>query len=551
MTTKRFFKKRKKLLISFIILIASIAVISFFILGKEKESIYSFVVAEKGNLIQEISATGRVNAVNDIDLAFEKSGRVSKVNIEIGDVFKKGQILIELESNEILAELSQARASVESAKATLQQYEAVLEGEKITLEELKKGTRPEEILVYESKVDNAKATLEAAKENIVDNLLDSYTRSDNAIRNMVDPMFSNPQGSNPEISFPISSSQLEIDVNWKRAFIEEMLFEWTNSLEQVDTFSDLTSNVEESEEYLNEIKTFLQEMAIAVNGLSASIDFSETTIEGYRTDVYTARTDINTAITNLSSAKEELNTADTALSVAINELSLKESGSTSEQINNQEAIIRQAMANINSQKAEIKLKESSVSASRAKLYKNYLRSPIDGIITKQDAKIGEIVPANEIIVSIISQGEFEIEADIVEADIANLKIGDKAKLSLDAYGEDIIFKANVIKIDPAAVLIEGVANYKTTLVFEEKDDRIRAGMTADLDIITAQKDNIIVIPQRAVIYKNGAGKFVRILMEEDIIEETQIETGISGNGGKIEILKGVREGDKVITSIKK
>ena len=66
-----------------------------------------------------------------------------------------------------------------------------------------------------------------------------------------------------------------------------------------------------------------------------------------------------------------------------------------------------------------------------------------------------------------------------------------------------------------------------------------------------QTDLVIDKEYKAAIYKNGAGKFVRILMEEDIIEETQIETGISGNGGKIEILKGVREGDKVITSIKK
>ncbi len=547
---KKFFKKRKGTIIIFAIIIALVAVATFF-LAREDEPVYNFIIAEKTDLVQEISATGRVKAVDDIDLAFEKSGRVSKIYVDIGDKAGKGDILIKLESAELYAELSQSKASVESAQAKLQQYEAGLEGEKAELAELIKGTRQEEILIYESKVKNAEALYNSALENIIENLEDSYTKSDDSIRNKIDSMFSNPRSSDPQVTFPVNNSQLEIDIEWQRILVETILISWKDSLTRIENLDNLTENINTAKKNLDKIKSFLEDMALAVNELKVSANLSQTAIDGYKSNVYTARANINTAITNLTAAKEKLNTADTSLSVAENELAFKKAGGAPEQIAAKEADIKQAEANIISQKAEIKLKESAVLVAKAKLYKNSLISPINGIITKQDARVGEIVSAHDIIVSVISESDFKIEVDIVEADIAHLKVGDKAKLTLDAYGDEIIFEAGVTKIDPAAILIEGVANYRTALLFAESDDRIKAGMTADLDIITAQKYNVICVPQRAIIYKSDGAKIVRILDANNEIEERSVETGISGDNRQIEILSGVEVGDKIITSIKK
>ena len=544
-------KKKKKIFIISLTVIVLIATALFFFL-REEETVYEFIIAARADLVQDISVIGRVKAVEEINLAFEKSGRVSGIYVDIGDQVEKGAILIRLESAELLAELSQSKAAVESAEAKLQQYEAVLESVKAELEELESGTRPEKILIYESKVKNAQAVYNSAFENIIDNLKDSYTVSDDSVRNKIDLMFSSPRSSNPQIIFPINESQLEIDIEWQRMLTETILTSWQDSLIEIknlENLDNLADYIRTAKDNLDKIKSFLTDMALAVNSLGVSADFSATVIDGYRSDVYTARANINTATTNLATAKEKLNTAVTSVLVAENELALKEAGSAPEQIAAKEASIKQAKANIIAQKAEIQFKKSTVLASEAKLYKNSLKSPIGGIITRQDARTGEIVSANDIIVSVISDGDFEIEADIVEADIAYLKIGNQARLSLDAYGDEIIFEATVVKIDPAARLIEGVANYRTTLEFKEFDDRIKAGMTADLDIITAQKTNVICLPQRVIIYKNGQRKIVRILNENNEIEERAVETGIRGDGGQIEILQGVAEGEKVIIKL--
>ncbi|GAH50049.1 unnamed protein product, partial [marine sediment metagenome] len=264
-------------------------------------------------------------------------------------------------------------------------------------------------------------------------------------------------------------------------------------------------------------------------------DLTQTTIDAWRLDVFTGRTNVNTAIANITAAEEKVEDAKSDLALAEQELALKKLGATEEQIAAQEAQVKESEANIQYYQAQLK--------------KSIIRSPINGIITVQDAKVGEIVPANTTVVSVISDGEYQIEAFVVEADIANLEIGDAATFSLDAYSEDEIFSATVVKIDPAAELLEGVANYRTTLQLEEEDGRIRPGMTADLDIVTAERENIIVIPQRAVIFKNGS-RIVRVLRDGNLVEEIEVETGITGNRGYIEIVSGIEEGDVVITAIK-
>jgi RND family efflux transporter MFP subunit len=166
-------------------------------------------------------------------------------------------------------------------------------------------------------------------------------------------------------------------------------------------------------------------------------------------------------------------------------------------------------------------------------------------VTKQSAKAGEIISANSIVVSLLSVANFEIEANIPEADIAKVNRGNISVITLDAYGRDVEFQAKVVSIDPAETIIEGVATYKTIFQFIEEDERIKSGMTAKITISTDKREGVIAIPQRAIIRRNGS-LLVKILEGENIKEST-IETGLRGSDGHVEIISGVSEGDKIIT----
>lgn len=525
----------------FVFLAAATGIVAIFLLGnREAGPSYDFVVAQKGALVQQVSVTGRVKPAESVDLAFEKGGKVARVAAEVGNRVQAGEVLVALENSELAAQLAEAEAGVESAEAQLLQYEAALESEAAELAELKKGTRPEEIQVQEVKVANAKSALRDAETNLVDTLQDAYTKADDAVRNKIDQMYTDPESANPKLLLSVNNPQLKTDLEWERFVTEGALQSWKASLDLLPVNGDIHEDAKLAQDNLSQIKAFLDKTALAVNTAQ-----STATVESWRADVSTARVNVNAAVTNVTSAEEKFTAAEAALSLEENQLFLLQAGTIEERIASQEAQVRQAEANIASQEAKVRQAKAAAQNIEAQIAKTVLEAPIKGVVTKQDAKVGEIIASNAVMVSLISEAEFEVEAFIPEVDIAKVKIGDAATLTVDAYGGDEIFEAVVAAIDPAETIREGVPTYKTTLQFTGEDERIKSGMTADLDILTNRLDGVISVPLRAVITKNGE-KIVRLLGDNNDVEEVKVETGIRGSDGTVEITAGVNEGDKVI-----
>ncbi len=510
-------KKWIFILIVFLIVFSLFAGVAYF---KKEKLNADFIIVKKSDLIQEVSATGSIKPENEVDLSFEKNGKVSSVNIDIGDKVYSGQILMRLNSDDL--------------KANLLRTSANLAEEEAKLSKLKAGTRIEEINVQKVKVENAGIVLSGAKKDVLNKLRNAYSKSDDAIRNKVDQLFINPRSTNPKLGVVISNNQLEISVESGRLEMEQILTSWENDLNLLTIDSDLLSFVTISDNNLSQVRNFLDSMAFVVNTLTESASISQTTIDGYRASVWTARSNTNTAIVNVATAQEKLHTAQSALTLSQNELTLKEASATEEEI---------AL-----QRARVLSSDASVQDVLANIAKTIIYSPISGIVTKVDVKVGEIISANTPLISVISDNNFEIEADIAEADIAKIKIDDTARVTLDAYGDDIVFEAVVVSIDPSETVIEGVPTYKTKFKILSSENNIKSGMTANINILTNKKTNIITVPARVVKVIDGT-KIVRVLNDDGSIEERSVETGLRGSSGRIEILKGIKEGEKVIIFI--
>ncbi|MFA5050593.1 MAG: efflux RND transporter periplasmic adaptor subunit [Patescibacteria group bacterium] len=540
-------KLNKKLIILIVIIILAIG--GFIISRRPQKQQFESITLSKQNIIQEVSVTGHIKPVETVDLAFEKNGKVIEINVKIGDKIEKGKVLVKLDSTEVLTELHQNQANLESAQAQLSQYQAALDSQKSKLTEMESGTRIEEIQVQEIKVANAKISLANAKNDLIDKLKDAYTKSDDSIKNKIDQMFDDPTTSDPQFNFSLNNFSLEIKLEQDRMLIENMLIDWNDSLNKISASSDFDIYSSQAEKNLDQINSFLEQIANVVNGLTPAISgISQTTIDTYKSNTSIARTNMNTAVVNLSAAEEGLKTAQSSLNLAEQELILSKAGTIKEQIDSQKFQVKQAEANVVSQQAKINQAEASVENTRVQMEKLILRSPIAGVITKQEAKVGEFVMANTVMVGIMSDKNFEIETNIPEADIAKVKIGNLANVTLDAYGASVVWQAELVKIDPAETMVEGVSTYKTNFQFKNEDERVKSGMTANIDIIAAQHENVIAVPQRAIIDKDGK-KIVKIV-DGDGFKEIEVETGMRGSEGEIEIIKGLNEGDKVITSQK-
>ncbi|MDO8600695.1 MAG: efflux RND transporter periplasmic adaptor subunit [bacterium] len=495
----------KSHLILSLVIVVVIAGGSYLIWGRSGETPNEEIVSvTRGTLTQEVSVTGRVKPAESVDLAFERSGRVAAINVDVGAKVSAGQVLASLYNADLSATLADVEASVRKEEAKLA--------------ELKRGTRPEELAVQEVKVADARQAL-------LDTIQDAYRKADDAIHNKVDQFIDNPRSSDPNFTVTIPDGSLRTSLENERMLREILLSAWSTALTTLSVSDDLSAEALRARAALSEIRAFLDRVATALASAVPSSSISQTTIEGYSTDVNTARTNINTAITNLAGAESDL-------AVKTSELALKRAGTALEQIAAQEAALEQARAKVESAKAE--------------LAKTRITSPLRGIVTQKNAKVGEIVSAQTSVFSLNSDTALEIEANVPEADIAKISMGNEAQVTLDAYGKDVLFTARVMQIDPAETIVDGVATYRVEFQFGGEDSRIKSGMTANIDIETAKIDGVLVIPQRAVITKNG-DKVVRI-REAAGDRDVVVQTGLRGSDGNIEIISGLNEGDKVVIS---
>jgi len=509
----RFIKSHKKKIIFFSIIIALIGAGAWNM--RPKPPVYEYVTVVKRDIIQEVSVTGRVTPADDVSLAFQTGGRIAKTYVKVGDLVKVGDILAELTKADLRANLEQANARVEAERARLRQ--------------LREGTRPEEVDVQKVRVTNAQLAYENVKKNVVTVIADAYTKTDDAVRNRIDPFFRNPRTATPEIIFSTNDSVTQSYLQSSRVDIESMLAAWKNENVSIQISFD-PAIVASAKDHLIQTRVFLDKAAVALGMSFPTASVPQTSIDGYKTDISAARVVINTALTALEAATDALSVSKSNVDLENSALALKLAPTLTETISAQVAVVNQMNANVLSIEAD--------------LQKTVLKAPIDGVITKQDAKTGEIVTPGVPVVSIISKDKYLIEAYIPEADIAKIKLGDIASVTLDAYGDTVKFSAVALFTDPAETILEGVATYKMKFQFNEDDEKIKPGMTANIDIRTAKHDGVLSLPQRIIIRKENES-FVQIL-ENEKIKEISIATGLRGSDGNTEILFGLAEGQKVV-----
>lgn len=508
-------------IIGIVVIFISIWVIG----GSGTGSTLETAVVGRSDISEVVSVTGKVTPVKKVNLGFEKGGLVAAVNVKVGDRVVVGQRLGSLDIGETLANLRGAEANLLSEQAKL--------------DELTKGTRPEELAVSKTKATNAQNSYNDALQSLAVALRDAYIRVDNAGRNKTDVFFRYPESTNPTIIIHTENSTIEREINSQRQRFNEMLAAWKQQLSTINTATsttDFAPYISRAQSNILQAKIYFDSLSSIVNALNVyNSGLSQSAIDTYRVYVTEGQSEIVTGATNLNTAISTMTTTRSTLLVAQNELSLAESGSTPEVVKAQQGKVAQAEANV--------LSNQSI------LSKSIITSPIAGVVSKADVEVGEILTAGEIIFSVITDDAYEIEIQVPEADIAKIQVDNTAKITLDAYGSDAVFAGKVIKIDPAETIVEGVPTYTVTLQFNEKDTRIRSGMTANIDIVTAEKKEVLSVPTRAIIDR-GREKIVRVAQDGSYIE-VKVKTGLKGSNGMTEILEdGLLEGQLVVTFVK-
>lgn len=438
----------------------------------------------RGDVVQSVSETGLTKASREVDLEFEQSGRVARVLVGEGDQVSVGSVLVELDSSEQVSSVLSAEANLKVEQANLADMLANVDN----------GGREN------SNLSTTKQQQEAIIENAYTKLLSEGL--------VVEPSNKNNTQTAPTVSGRYLGPEGEYKIIVRRG-----------------------SQVDDYELYIFGIET-IRDVEISetgptplgTNGLFITFPDS---IGSYVDTIWyltIPNTKSSSYLANYNayiSAKEGAN------------VTLTQTEVTAEKIQAQRARVEQA--------------EASLSTARNNLSKRSLRAPFSGTVTSVEVEVGEVASPGVAALSLISAGDFEIELNIPEADIANVEVGDQAIVTFDAY-DDAEFTAEVISISPSAKLVDGVPSFETILRFLDGDERVKSGLSADAEIMAAVAEDVLFIPSRALFEKDD-GVFVRVVDDTGQIKEQAVVTGLRGSLGTIEIKEGLNEGDEIITFI--
>lgn len=205
------------------------------------------------------------------------------------------------------------------------------------------------------------------------------------------------------------------------------------------------------------------------------------------------------------------------------------------------------------QRARLAQAKAGVDVVREQFNDTVIYSPINGTVIKRFANVGEqtfINAARSTSILTVANGDMVIESNIPESDVVKLQIGQIAVVTFDALTPNDIYEAQIVKIDPASTVIQDVVYYAIKLSLTNVDERLKPGMSANIYIHTAERENVLMIPLRAV-ETSGMFKFVKVLDPDGVTtSQFKIETGLEGDEGMVEVTKGLKEGQKVITFTK-
>lgn len=271
---------------------------------------------------------------------------------------------------------------------------------------------------------------------------------------------------------------------------------------------------------------WLATLAYAQARLTAAEAKLNAMIKSYDTEeVAIARLQVTAAEMAEAQAQKDLN--------ALNkEITLKEQQMASAKESEEPSRQSVALARRSLEQAEKNLKDAVITA------------PFAGVVAAVDAEEGDTVTAATTILHLVNTNQMELVVEVDEIDIPEVKPHQKAIVTLDAL-PDAEFTGKVTTILPLPVEVGGVVLYKVKISLNVPEGSgIRVGMSASADIIIKQRQNVLLVPERAIEMDSQGRPVVKVLVNGQK-EERAVVTGIS-DGLNTEITSGLEEGETVV-----
>lgn len=577
-----------------------------------QEGLYETEVTARRDLVRTVEVTGEMKPAQRIELSFEVSGKLARIEKKVGDPVKPGDVIAQLGDDDLIFTLRRAESAVAVAEANLRLREAGETTQSIRVSEAdvqKAQAAYDKSLVdlENAKVSTANAikSAELAVKTAENNLANTGTTNEQAITNAVTNLRLGLLATLGPLQTALTDGDAIIGVDdtatnssYKRLLgltdtrsmtAAEISYRSAKALKAAADVSVKALNDQSTQESilkasddvksaLLSMQTFLTDVQKVLSASIAGAALTETqlntkkaTIDGDRTLISTQKTSIETYVQGVENAKLGRNSSSDQLEAAYDTAVLNLDTARSEaetQIKNANSAIAISKASLESAQAALDLKKSgprsidleplraaltdartAYEQAVSNLKKAQVVAPVEGVVSEIVPELGEQVAAGASVVKMVGLAQYDIEVLLPEADVAKVKAGQTASVTLDAYGDATTFNGVVVSEDPDQTVVQDAVYYKSRIQLDPREDvEFKPGMTANVTIFTAKVEKALVISMRAVRTDSASGvQTVRILDGKTPVEKV-VTLGLRGDEGKVEVTSGLTEEQTVIVS---
>jgi RND family efflux transporter MFP subunit len=465
-------------------------------------------VSDLANNDSGLPLLGTVTSVSEATIRSESSGKLIRVYKQLGDTVIAGQVIAEFENSAERASVLQAEGAYDAAKAARD------------LARINQGS--------------ATASLSESKSAAVNTVLSVYTTLDDSVRVKTDPLFVDPQTTQPRFSVNTPDSALTLRIEQKRVELEDILKNRSTKNGSLTASSNVAAELNAIEAEAKLVKSFLDDVSLALAKALADTKFSQTQIEASKASINGARSAVNGSLSAIVAARNGLNAAETASQVAgVNYEAVSGGLATSE------AQVKQALGSYN--------------AALSRLEKTIIRSPITGTLNSLSIETGDFISAFTEVAVVSNNGALEVVSYVTEDDARRIAVGNEVMIDNTVKG---VITRIAQALDPRTKKIEvrvGITEKTGSLV---NGQSVRMNITKSKQTV-ASTTGPIKIPLSALkLTPNGAFVFsvsasstlVSIPVKEGAIlgEEIQILSGLDGSEQLVTDARGLKDGMTVL-----
>ena len=456
----------------------------------ESLSVVELTTPREYSADESVSLIGTARAFTEADITSERSGRVTTVNVSLGQSVSAGTIIATLENAAEQAAVLQAEGAYEAALAASAQSTVG--------------------------VAAAENDLQVARNGAVSTFRSAFNTTNGVIVNSIDQYFSNPTGIVPGLGLPgLGRSQF---FNSERVAFQSILVDWQGKSSTISTDSNLIAELQYAIDQVNRAQLFVEAFLDLTVQLERNNDLSDdeirnlsTTFTGLRADLISVRSQLDAALTNLTSAEEDLTRAEIAAS--------------GNQVSAADAQVKQALGSLRS--------------AQASLAKTILRTPISGTINSVSVRTGDFVGAFDQVAKVANNGALEIVAFVSDDELALLAVGDDVEIDSAEIGQ-------IIQIAPA---VDPVTR-KTEIRIATEGTSVQNGDTVRIERhidTSAVQLEVIQVPLTAVKFNREDGSIFKV--EDGLLVQQPVTVGpVFGNGVTIE--SGLSADDQFVLDVR-